>query len=146
MKLKLSPFTVLFLSLNSILIFCASRKVDTEKKTPSALTNTTSYAQLRPGGNLDASANGSWMTNTKIPANKVYYSIGYIIDEKTQRDFNFVLKTSASNDLPEESDEQKIGYLCGTFRDTVSRDRTEISSLGKIKIDAITNYRDLANK
>jgi predicted metalloendopeptidase len=145
MKLKLSPFTILFLLLNSILIFCASRKVDTEKKTSSAVTLTNAKTHLRPGVNIDANPNGSWVADTKIPVNKVSYSIGYIIDGKIQEEASFFMKASANNDFAEESAEQKTRNHYGAFRGALSRDRTEISSLGQIKIDAISNYKDLAN-
>lgn len=99
MKVKLSPFTILFLLLNSILIFCASRKIDVEKKPASSLTHTNQDNQLSLSDTINAPANGIWITGTEIPAQKDSYIIGYTIREKAYKGIKPIIKASVNDDF-----------------------------------------------
>lgn len=54
MKVKLSPFAILFLLLNSILIFCASKKIDEENKISSGLIHKNENTKLSAGYTFDS--------------------------------------------------------------------------------------------
>jgi len=111
MKFKLSPFLVLFLSLNSILIFCASRKADSEKKPSTGLTHTSEESQLSSDDNFDAAINDSSIRKIKLPASEVSYHISSIISEKEQRELNPILENSVEDSFTKDSDEQKSENL-----------------------------------
>jgi hypothetical protein len=106
-KFKPSPFLILFLSLNCILIFCASREVGTEIKISSSLTNTDGNTQLSPVDNLGATANASLTKNTEIIESKVSSDISYIITEKEQSDLYPVVESSVEDSFAKDSDEQQ---------------------------------------
>jgi hypothetical protein len=82
MKLKPSPFIVLFLSLNSILIFCATRKADAKKNSSTGLEHAVDDSPLSPGDNFDALTNDPSIKNAKLTASAVSYYIGYMIHNK----------------------------------------------------------------
>jgi hypothetical protein len=107
MKFQLSPFIVLFISLNTILIFCATRKVDSEKKPSSSLTQTDEDTRENPNDNFDASAKLSSIKYSKLPAAEVNYYIGYMIYEKEHNELNSILETSAKTNLDDDLNEQK---------------------------------------
>jgi hypothetical protein len=111
MKFKLSPFIVLFVSLNSILIFCATRNVDAKKTTSTGLTHTNEDSQLSPDDNFDAAINYSSMKNTKLPATEVSYYIGYIIPEKGQSALNPIVENSVEGSFAHDSGEQQTKRL-----------------------------------
>lgn len=70
MKFQLSPFIVLFVSLNSILIFCASRKIDPKKKPSSVKMHTIRNSAVKPEDNLDShDIDTSLKTNNRKQAN-----------------------------------------------------------------------------
>jgi len=77
MKVKLSPFTILFLSLNSILIFCASRKINPEKKPSSRSTYTNMDIQINPADNIDSQVYDTWVKKTKTHADQAYDEVVY---------------------------------------------------------------------
>jgi putative endopeptidase len=146
MKFKLSSIRTLFLLLCSILIFAACTKIKSDKTLLSGLTLKNMDTTARPGDNFDAYVNGTWMKNTKIPADKPSYGIGYMIHDKSQEDVKAIIENAAKGKFSDGSDEQKIGDFYGAFMDTLRRDRIGISPLlpEYKKIDAIANYNDLA--
>jgi predicted metalloendopeptidase len=103
MKVKLSPFTILFLLLNSILIFCASRKIDSEKKPSSSLTNTTTDTHVKASDNFNAYANSSWVKKTKIAADKSSADIGFIINDRSDEGVKNSTPTSTKDDFAKDS-------------------------------------------
>lgn len=144
MKVKLSPFTILFLILNSILIFCASRKDDVPKEPSSSLTHTKGDLPPSPGNHFDSATDGIWVKNTQTQTEKAIYDNGYVIHEKAQEELKSIMEVPTKDDSVKASAEQKREDVYGTFMDTI-RDRTEVSFLIQIKIDRIANYSDLTN-
>ncbi|MFE3871244.1 M13 family metallopeptidase [Flavobacterium sp. ZS1P70] len=146
MKFKLSSFRTLFLLLCSILIFGAFTKIKSDKKLVSGLSLKNMDTSVRPGDNFDAYVNGTWVKNTKIPADKPSYGIGYIVHDKSQEDVKAIIENAAKGGFADGSNEQKIGDFYSTFMDTITRDRIGIAPLLPEfnKIDAISNYSDLA--
>jgi len=146
MKFKLSFIRTLFILLGSVLIFGAFTKIKSNKNLSSGLTLKNMDPSVRPGDNFNAYVNGTWMKNTKIPADKASYGIAYMIHEKAQEDVKAIIENAAKGKFADGSDEQKIGDFYGAFMDTLARDQIGISPLlpEYQKIDAIANYNDLA--
>ncbi len=76
MKFKISSFRTLILLLSSLLIFGAFTKIKSDKKLVSGLMLKNMDTSVRPGDNFDAYVNGTWIKNTKIPADKPSYGFG----------------------------------------------------------------------
>lgn len=146
MKIKLSSFAFLFLLLSSIVIFFAFNKINPNNFLSSGLTLKNMDTLVRPGDNFDAYVNGTWVKNTKIPADKASYGIAYIVHDKSQEDVKAIIENSAKGSFQIGSNEQKIGDFYEAFMDTITRNQVGISPLLPEfnKIDAITNYTDLA--
>jgi hypothetical protein len=110
-KFKPSPFLILFLSLNSILIFCASREVDTGNKPSPNLKHTDGDTQLSAFDNFDLPTITNLTKNVIITDEKVSSDIDYIIPEKVQNKLNPIVESSAETSFVEDSDEQKSENL-----------------------------------
>lgn len=136
MKFKLSPFIILFFLLNSILIFCAFTKIDSEQKPASETTVKNTDAPARPHGNLDPHADATPAKKIKTQLDKAPYDGGHTNKAKTQEDAKAIMGASAKDDFVEGSAEQKIE----------SAGQSGISRLlpEHIKIDAIDNYTIVA--
>lgn len=65
MKLKLSPFIILFFLLNTTLIICAFTKIDSEEKPASGLTYTSTNNPIRPIDIIDPQGSDAWVKKNK---------------------------------------------------------------------------------
>lgn len=137
MKFKLSPFIVLFLSLNSILIFCATRKVEPEEKPSTGLTHTSEDDQLSPDDNFESSRKISSMENTTLLEHEDQYYIGYMTHEKDQNELNSVKETSAKTNLDEQKKQRPLAAFGGQHITRQSRNPTVES----FKLNAFLNRR-----
>lgn len=132
MKLKLSPFTILFLSLNSLLIFCATSNIDAGKEQSTRLTDTKMETQADSDFNFDGYTN----KNTNI-LGKPSHGFGYKINGKSAEDLKVV---SVKDDYTKESLELKTEYLYFTMTDTVLIEREGISLPISDKIGTTVSY------
>lgn len=147
MKVKLSPFTILFLSLNSILIFCASRKINPEKKPSSRSTYTNMDIQINPADNIDSQVYDTWVKKTKTHADKASDEVVYKKTLKIMEDAKSLIEVSAKDDIADGPDALKTEVTSGALVHTISGKRTKISPMLREnrKIDATANYTGLAN-
>lgn len=138
MKFKLSPFIILFFLLNSILIFCAFTKIDSEQKPASEMTVKNTDGHARPADNLDPHVDGSRAKKIKTQPEKVSYDSDYINNTKAPEGIKAIMEASAKADFIEGSVDQKIAKLI----DAELVDQAGISRQLQehIKIGAITNY------
>lgn len=135
------------LLLSSLLLLAAFAKFKISDGLLSGINLKNMDISVKPGDNFDAYVNGSWMKNTKIPADKASYGIAYIIHDKSQEDVKAIIENSAKGNFPNGSDEQKIGDFYESFMDTIARDLKGVTPLLSEykKIDAIASYSDLAS-
>ena len=101
---------------------------------------------VEPGDDFAAYVNGMWMKNTKIPADKSTYGTMDILQDKAEEDVKAIIEESAKGNFKDGSNEQKIGDYYASYMDMKARDAKGVEPLKEDfkRIDAITNYTDLA--
>lgn len=146
MKSKPNPFKILLLALVPIVSLVAFTTLEKIEKVLSGINTGNMDTSVQPGDNFNAYVNGNWMKNTKIPDDKASYGAGYMVYEKSQEDVKAIIEASSKGVFTAGSDEQKIGDFYEAYMDTKMRDQKGIAPLlpEYKKIDAITNYTDLA--
>lgn len=146
MKPKPYPIKTQLVLVSSILLLGAFNTSEKSDLLLSGINKENMDTSAKPGDNFDAYVNGTWLKKTKIPDDKASYGVGYMVHEKAQEDVKAIIEASAKGDFAPDSDEQKIGDFYEAFMDIKSRDQKGIAPLlpEYKKIDAITNYIDLA--
>lgn len=101
----------------------------------------------KPGDDFSKFVNGNWEKNNQIPADKSSYGVGAILYDQSQKNVKDIIEAAAKSNNIQGSDEQKIGDYYASFMDRKTRDAKGIEPIKPefSKIDAITNYTDLAN-
>lgn len=101
---------------------------------------------VKPGDNFASYVNGTWIKNTKIPADKASYGAFDILYDQSQKDVKTIIEEAAKSNNAEGTDEQKIGDYYASFMDRKTRDAKGIAPIQpELKaIDVITTYDDLA--
>ncbi len=101
---------------------------------------------VRPGDNFTRYVNGTWMKNTKIPADKSSWGAGYILYEKSRDNVKAIIEEAAKNPGKDGSDEQKIGDFYASYMDMDKRNSLGMKPLQNEfqKIEAISNQKELA--
>jgi putative endopeptidase len=103
--------------------------------------------KVKPGDNFANYVNGTWLKNTKIPADKSSYGAFDMLYDQSQKDVKAIIEEAAKSKAAEGSDEQKIGDYYASFMDRKGRNAKGVAPIqAEIKaIDAIANYNDLAS-
>ena len=103
--------------------------------------------KVKPGDNFAEYVNGTWLKNTKIPADKASYGAFDMLYDQSQKDVKAIIEEAAKSNAADGSDEQKIGDYYASFIDRKDRNAKGIAPIQtEIKaIDAIANYTDLAS-
>ena len=101
---------------------------------------------VRPGDNFLKYVNGTWLTNTEIPADKDNYGGFSILADLSQERVKAIIEEASATDAPLGSEEQKIGDLYAAFMDT---DAIESAGLEPIEADierirGVENHEDVA--
>lgn len=101
---------------------------------------------VRPGDDFFAYANGHWLENSEIPADKSSYGGFAILRDEAQEDVMDIIKSSAEGDFAAGSDEQKVGGLYRSYMNMDKRNALGLTPLqGELaKIAEITDYTQLA--
>ena len=101
---------------------------------------------VRPGDDFFSYANGRWVADTEIPADKSSYSAAYILHEEAQENVRAIIEASASGDFAKGSDEQKVGDLFQSYMDMEMRNALGVKPLLPFleKIDGLENHDALA--
>jgi predicted metalloendopeptidase len=101
---------------------------------------------VKPGDSFFNYANGTWLKQTDIPADRSTYGAGAILIELTDRRVADLIQEAAKADAPAGSDLRKIGDYYASFMDSTAIDA---AGLGPIQptldsISAIRDRKDLA--
>lgn len=117
-----------------------------QKELSSGINKKNMDTLVKPGDNFASYVNGTWIKNTKIPADKASYGAFDILYDQSQKDVKAIIEEAAKGTNAEGSDEQKIGDYYASFMDRRGRDAKGIAPIQpELKaIDAIANYSDLA--
>ncbi len=126
-------------------VSCKSEKKE-EKELTSGILTEYMDTLVKPGDNFTAFVNGTWVKNTPIPDDKASYGVGYIVYEESEENVKKIIEESSQGDFAPGSDEQKVGDLYTSYVDFEKRNEIGVAPLKAEfeKIDAITNYDDLA--
>ncbi len=140
--------SLLATSLFGLISCSSSTDKATEDQAPlhSGIIRANMDTTVAPGNNFSNYVNGTWVHNTKIPADKSSYGVGAILNDKAQDDVKAIIESSASGTFAEGSDEQKIGDLYEGYLNRKVRDSIGIAPLQSEfkRIDAIGNPKELA--
>ncbi len=100
---------------------------------------------VKPGDNFFAFANGSWIRNTEIPADRSSYGTFQVVDDLTQQRTADLIKTAAQDAKP-GSTAARIGAYYFAYLDEASIERRGAAPIAAHlkRIDAIKNRTELA--
>ncbi|MEM0542285.1 M13-type metalloendopeptidase [Flavobacterium sp. j3] len=117
-----------------------------QKELTSGINKKNMDTLVKPGDNFAAYVNGTWIKNTKIPADKASYGSFDILYDQSQKDVKTIIEEAAKSNNAAGTDEQKIGDYYASFMDRKTRDAKGITPIQpELKaIDAIVTYDDLA--
>ena len=101
---------------------------------------------IRPQDDFYSYVNGTWVKNNEIPADRTSIGAFYDLREQAKKDVKAIIdEVSASKNLVEGTDEQKVADLYRSFMDTEKLNELGLSPLNDEiqKIDAISNQDEL---
>ena len=96
---------------------------------------------VKPGDDFFAYANGSWLKETEIPADRSSYGAGAILDELTNQRVSDLIKEIAKSSAAAGSEQQMIGDYYAAFMDTAAIEKAGLQPL-KSGLDSIAGIRD----
>jgi putative endopeptidase len=101
---------------------------------------------VKPGDNFFEYANGTWLKQTEIPADRSTYGASAILIELTDRRVADLIQETAKANAPGGSDLRKIGDYYTSFMDTAAIDAAGLKPLQPAldSIAAIHDRKDLA--
>jgi putative endopeptidase len=131
----------------SVLVLHSCGKSENDQPMQSGIIKKNMDTLVKPGDNFEAYVNGTWLRNTKIPADKSSYGAFDFIYDKSQEDVKAIIEAAAKSNAADGSNEQKIGNFFDSYMNQKDRDAKGISALQPEfrTIDAIASYADLAS-
>jgi putative endopeptidase len=101
---------------------------------------------VKPGDNFFEYANGTWLKQTEIPADRSTYGASAVLIELTDRRVADLIQETAKANAPAGSDLRKIGDYYTSFMDTAAIDAAGLKPLQPAldSIAAIRDRKDLA--
>jgi len=102
---------------------------------------------VSPRINLFKYANGRWLKDTPIPADRAMFGIDALTQEKTELQLKVLVERLAQrNDLAAGTDEAKIALLYKNFMDEAAIERAGLKPILHLiePIDALTSHHQLA--
>jgi putative endopeptidase len=96
---------------------------------------------VKPGDNFFEYANGTWLKDTEIPADRSSYGTGSILIDLTAKRTADLIQEAAKSNAPAGSEPRKIGDYYASFMDSTAIDSAGLTPL-KPTLDSITAIRD----
>jgi predicted metalloendopeptidase len=109
--------------------------------TPPALDVAGMDRSVKPGDDFFEYANGTWVKQTEIPADRSTYGGSAILIELTDRRVADLIQEAANGNAPAGSDLRKIGDYYTSFMDTAAIDAAGLKPL-QPALDSIAAIRD----
>lgn len=99
---------------------------------------------VNPGNNFTQYVNGTWVRDTKLPADKSSYGAGSIVNDEAQENVKAIIENAAKANGKDGSEEQKIGDFYESYLNMKVRDSIGLAPLNEEfkKIDAIKTFKD----
>jgi len=94
-----------------------------------------------PGDDFFGYANGTWLKNTEIPADRASYGAGAILVEKTRGQVRALIQDAAKATPPSGSSAQKVGDYYASYLDTAGIEKNGLNPL-KSEMDRIAAIKD----
>jgi putative endopeptidase len=138
-------FTVPIIATAMLSLVSCSNKDSTELRSGIILKNMDTT--VNPGNNFTQYVNGTWVKNTKLPADKSSYGAGSIVNDEAQENVKAIIENAAKANGKDGSEEQKIGDLYDSYLNMKVRDSIGLAPLKEEfkKIDAIKTSKDLVD-
>jgi putative endopeptidase len=96
---------------------------------------------VKPGDDFFSYANGTWLSETEIPADRSSYGAGSMLSELTDRRVADLIHKVAKASGPAGSERRKIGDFYAGFMDTTAIEAAGLRPL-KATVDSIAAIRD----
>ncbi len=96
---------------------------------------------VAPGDDFFAYANGTWLRNVEIPADRSGWGASAILDELTSKRTRELIEAAAKSSAPPGSDERKIGDTFATFMDEAAIEAKGLAPL-KPALDRVAAIAD----
>jgi putative endopeptidase len=96
---------------------------------------------VKPGDDFFAYANGTWLRQTEIPADRSTYGNSAILIEKTDRQVADLIRDPANTKAPAGSDLRKIADYYAAFMDTTAIESAGLTPL-RPTLDSIARIHD----
>jgi predicted metalloendopeptidase len=96
---------------------------------------------VKPGDDFFAYANGTWLKNTEIPADRSTWGTGAIVSEKTAKRTSDLIADAAKSNAPAGSDAKKVGDYFASFMDDAGIESKGTAPL-KPALDAVAAIKD----
>ena len=96
---------------------------------------------VKPGDDFFVYANGTWLKQTEIPADRSSYGAGAILTELTDRRVADLIQATAKAGAPAGSEARKIGDYYASFMDSTAIDAAGLEPL-RATLDSIAAIRD----
>jgi putative endopeptidase len=96
---------------------------------------------VKPGDDFFAYANGTWVRNTEIPADRSTYGVSALLIEKTDRQVADLIRDQANVEAPAGSDLRKIADYYAAFMDTSAIESAGLKPL-RPTLDSIAGIHD----
>ena len=100
---------------------------------------------VSPADDFYRYANGKWLAETEIPADKSNYGVFHVLLDEAQENVKAIVEESATGDFAKGTDEQKVGDLYKSYLDKETRNARGIEPLQPEfdRIDAISDHDEL---
>ena len=107
---------------------------------------TTFDTNVKPGDDFNAYANGTWIANFEIPADRSRFGAFDLLQEKSEQRVRMIIEDLAAEEPATDTSEGKIAAFYNAYLDT---DKINAAGLDPVKpyfdqIDGIANLEDLA--
>ncbi|MES2830172.1 MAG: M13-type metalloendopeptidase [Bacteroidota bacterium] len=131
----------------TLLSIASCNNTESGKELHSGIITKNMDTTVKPGDNFTAFVNGTWVKNTKLPADKASYGAGSIVNDKAQEDVKAIIENASKGSPAVDSEEQKIGDFYESYMNMARRDSVGLAPLNAEfkKIDAIKTLKDLAS-
>ncbi|MFT3772065.1 MAG: M13 family metallopeptidase [Minicystis sp.] len=98
---------------------------------------------VKPGDDFFSYANGTWIKNNEIPADRSSWGTGAIVAERTAKRVADLIAEAAKSDAPAGSETRKVGDYYATFMDEATIEKKGLAPV-KDALAAIDKIRDAA--
>lgn len=128
-----------------LLSACDSKTIE-EKRNPSGLALQGMDLNIRPQDDFFAYANGRWMRETEIPADKSSWGSFSILHEKSLDQLQVIIQAAANNDTEDEA-QLSIGNYYKSFLNTEAITELDLAPLATelVLIEIMDTHADVAS-